>query len=164
MKKKLTFGQHLTGTRIFYAMMMLVLIFGLASPQAALAQQTSPFTATALTPDSTISIPKNLVVTPAGMTGVIVKLKGDALAGYQGDVAGFAATSPIITGSDTVDVNSKASRDYLGMLEQKHANFKSALSKLPQAKVVHDFQVVTNSVSVVLPVEQVPELAKMPEV
>jgi uncharacterized repeat protein (TIGR01451 family) len=164
MEKKMIFRRHPTGARMLYAFMMLIMVFGLAAPQTAIAQQSTPYTATALTPDSTISIPKGLVVNAQGITGVIVKLKGDSLASYQGDVAGLAATSPTTTGEDQLDVKSHNSQAYLGHLDQKHADFKNALGRVTGAKITRDFEIIMNSVAVQLPVDQISTLYKLPDV
>ncbi len=161
MEKKMSSGKHPTRARLLYAIMALVMVFAMAAPDSALA---SGYTASGLTPDSVITLPKGFVVSPQGTTGVIVKLRGDALASYQGNLPGLAATSPTTTGEDQLNVRSQASQAYLNHLAQTHADFKNAAAKLPGVKITRDFEIVTNSVSLVVPVEQVSSLYALPNV
>ncbi|MDD5369399.1 MAG: S8 family serine peptidase, partial [Anaerolineaceae bacterium] len=161
-------GQHLPKNpfkaRPLYGMMVVILLFSLGLSSTASAQQAGPFTATPLQPDSSYSIPKNLVVSPQGLTSVIVKLKGSGLASYQGDISGFPATSPAVTGEAHLNLTSSASVSYLGYLDQKQATIKQQIAQIQGAQVVQDYQVILNAVSVVLPVSEVEQLSSLPDV
>lgn len=87
-------------TRVFYLLIVLSVLLSLVIPSVALAQDPGSFSETPLFPDSSISVEKSTSTnTPtAGLVGVIVKLQGDSLATYTGDISGLAATSPSVTG------------------------------------------------------------------
>jgi uncharacterized repeat protein (TIGR01451 family) len=152
-------NKHHFGFRIFYVLIVAVLVTTLGNPYAALAQNTNRFSATQLSPDSTIS------TTKSGMVSVIVKFKGSALASYQGNIPGLAATSPSITKESQLNVKSQASQAYLNYLNQEHQTFIAAQAKsIPQAKITHDYTVVLNGLSVILPVDQLSTLENLPNV
>lgn len=153
------------GIRLFYLLMIAVLIVGMGSPSAALAQDTNRFTATPLSPDSTIAVAKADVNAATGLASVIVKLKGDALASYQGDIAGLPATSPSTTGQKKLNVRSKESQAYLSYLGNKHKAFTdAAIRNIPRAKAGQDFSVVINAVAMTVPADQIATLASLPDV
>lgn len=164
--KRQSIGKSHTRLKTTYLFLSLVLIFTLGFPSAALAQDpVPPFTATPLTPDYTISVEKSAPVVKDGLASVIVKLKGEALATYSGDVPGLAPTSPSITGAERLDPNSGDSQAYLSHLEAAHNQFKSAVaSAIPGARVTHDYTVIMNSVSMMVPEDQVSALYNLPEV
>jgi subtilisin family serine protease len=137
-----------------------VLVMALAPAEGVLAQDGSSFTATPLFPDSTISFDKS-----TGNVSVIVKLQGDSLAAYGGDIPGLPATSPRVTGEKKLNLHSQASQAYLKHLDKKHKDFQSqALAHIPQAKFTQDFQVIMNAVAMVLPADQVASLYTVPDV
>ena len=153
------------GIRLFYLLMVAVLVVGMGAPSAAYAQDTGPFTATPLTPDSTISVTKADINAATGMASVIVKLKGDSLASYQGDIPGLPATSPSKTGQKKLNVKSKESQAYLSYLGNQHKAFTDAATRsIPQAKAGQDFSVVINAVAMTVPADQITALASLPDV
>jgi hypothetical protein len=155
------------GTRVFYLLMVFCMIFALGAPSTAFAQDSAPFTATPLFPDSTISVDKSTSGNSPmpGMVSVIVKLQGASLATYTGDISGLAATSPSVTGEKKLNPNSKASNAYLKYLDQKHQNFKSAASAtIPQGQVTQDLKVILNAVAMIVPADQVSSLYALPNV
>jgi subtilisin family serine protease len=92
---------------------------------------------------------------------VIVKLEDASLAAYAGDVPGLAATSPTITGAK-LDVQSSDSLAYLKYLDQKQKAFEeAALLTVPEAKIIHRYQVVFGGVSMIVPESELEALAKM---
>lgn len=159
------FGAHPERARILNLLLILVLV--LAMPTSTLAQERYPtFTATALTPDSTFSIAKPAPGTAQqGLVSMIVKLQGDSLATYGGDIPGLEPTSPSITGEKHLNPNSHASKAYLQHLDKKHNDFRAAaITHLPQAQVTHDYEVIMNAVAMILPASQVADLYALPEV
>lgn len=155
------------GSRFFYILMVFSMIFALGAPSAALAQEPTPFLETPLFPDSTISVEKSTSnnSTVPGMVSVIVKLQGDSLASYTGDISGLAATSPSVTGDKKLNPNSNASHAYLKYLDQKHQNFESAASAaIPQGQVTQDLKVILNAVAMIVPADQVSTLSTLPNV
>lgn len=137
-----------------------ILMIGLVPAGGAFAQDSARFTATPLFPDSTISFDKS-----TGTVSVIVKLEGDSLAAYTGDIPGLAATSPSVTKEKKLNPNSKASQAYLKHLDQKHQEFKSAAAaNVPQGQVTRDLSVILNAVAMVVPADQVSSLYALPNV
>jgi subtilisin family serine protease len=154
-------GRH---TRTFHIIVVATLLLSMGVSSTALAQTGPQFTATPLTPESSYSMEKDLTVNAQGMTSVILKLKGSSLSSYKGDIAGFAATSPVATGESYLDVQSAASASYLGYLKAEHDAIKQDLTAVPEAKVTNDLNIVLNAVSVVLPASEVNRLKDLPNV
>lgn len=140
---------------------------------SAFAQDAGGFTATPLTPDSI-----EVAVKPEGaplaaieaqasgdsLVSVIVKLDDASLAAYQGGLPGLPATSPVVTGQP-LDVNSAASQLYLSHLAVEQGNLETNLVKAAlNAQITERFDIVIGGVAVVLPANQVGELAKLPGV
>ncbi len=153
--------------KLFYILMIAVLAFSIGVPAAALAQNPADFTAEPLFPDSTISYAKatSTDAQQPGMASVIVELNGDSLATYQGGITGLSPTSPAKTGAKKLNVNTSASKAYLGYLNSKHQRFiQAAANAVPQARVSQDFQVILNAVAMTVPVDQVSQLAGLPDV
>ena len=148
---------------LFSVLTMLVLA---CAPSFAQGVGPGGFQATPLTPESTIQIAKSAPATSgAKLTSVIVKLKGAPLAAYTGDIQGLAATSPSVTGEAKFNIESAASQAYLAHLAQEQALFiATATRAIPEAKVTYQYDVVLNGVAMVVPADQVSELAKLPSV
>ncbi|MGZ4792836.1 MAG: S8 family serine peptidase [Ilumatobacteraceae bacterium] len=130
----------------------------------------SSFTATALVPDSTISVAKSasgrlaqtdptlLGRTDATPINVVVKLDYDATASYKGDIAGLAATSPSVTGSELTGKSAaeRAYQNYTGGLDR---SFRDKLaSAVPAATAGMSLQTVYGGVAVRVPANQVSKL------
>ncbi|MGZ6950295.1 MAG: S8 family serine peptidase, partial [Ilumatobacteraceae bacterium] len=126
----------------------------------------SSFTATALVPDSTISVAKSasgrlaqtdptlLGRTDATPINVVVKLDYDATASYKGDIAGLAATSPSVTGSELTGKSAaeRAYQNYTGGLDR---SFRDKLaSAVPAATAGMSLQTVYGGVAVRVPANQ----------
>ncbi len=163
---KRLFRKHRLGVRVSTLLLVVILAFPFGGPTAAFAQNPHRnLNAAPIAPDWTLSILKNSPVSQQGMVSVIVKLKGDALASYQGNLLGLAATSPSKMGEKRLDLNSNASRAYMSYLDKTHQSFKTAVSsEIQQAKITYDYQVVLNSVAVVLPADQLGDLSSLPGV
>ena len=78
---------------------------------------------------------------------------------------GFAPTSPSVTGEARLNIESAASQAYLAHLAQEQADFIAAATKaIPEAKVTYQYDVVLNGVAMIVPADQVADLAKLPGV
>ncbi len=135
------------------------------------------FTATALTPESTYSLPEKnqgeaadslqafSAASGEQMVSVIVKLADDSLAAYDGGVLGLKATSPSVTGAEQLDVKSADSQLYLAYLAEQQSAFEAtALKAIPEAQVTHRFDVILGGVAMIVPESQVGALAGLPGV
>jgi hypothetical protein len=154
-----------------------ILISGLATSQAtAAAPGASRYTATALTPTSTIvseksasgqiarSDPALLARTDTTPVNVMVKLDYDAAASYQGGVAGLAATSPQVTGK-RLNKSDPAVTSYLRHADAESANASKRIrAAVPAAKVLSSFTLAYGGLSVRLPANQAKALLEIPGV
>jgi uncharacterized repeat protein (TIGR01451 family) len=158
--------QHGNGWTILSLFAILALLALTYAPSFAQGTGPSGFQATPLTPESTIQIAKSAPGTSATkLVSVIVKLKGAPLAAYTGDIQGLAATSPSVIGETKLNAESAASKAYLAHLAQEQALFVAAATRaVPEAKVTYQYDVVLNGVAMVVPADQVGELAKLPSV
>ncbi len=129
---------------------------------AVFAQGADPrFTATPLTPDSTISIGKGA----QSLAPLIVKLKDPPLATYSGGISGLAPTNPHATGAKRLELKTPASTAYLKHLAKQQADFEAqAKAAAPNGKVTHQYDVILNAVSMVVPVDQISAIAALPNV
>jgi uncharacterized repeat protein (TIGR01451 family) len=160
---------------------LLVVILTMLAGTASAFGQTPPnpnFTATPLSPSdqSTLAVAKDNAAQPqlqaargagtaAKRVGVIVKLKGDSLATYKGDVPGLAATSPVVTGAEKIDTQSASSKQYLGYLDaQQDALVASAQQAIPSASATQRLDVVVNAVAMQVPSDQIDILRALPGV
>lgn len=137
---------------------------GAAQPDSQLTD--SPFTAQALTPSERTAAPKApssklaqtdeslLDLTGRAPTPILVKLDHDPLATYQGEVAGYDATSPSVTG-DPLD-GDPAERRYEDFLSAREADFTAALARaVPAASVRQHLRTVYGGVAVTVPANRV---------
>ena len=144
----------------------LVLLVG-SVPLATAAQPPSKFTATALKPSSTVtgfksqsaglakSDPSLLKRRDPGMVNVMIKLDYDATASYAGDIQGFAATSPRVTGRKLTG-KSAAETKYLGRIKVQESAFIKALkAKVPSARIGESFRTVYGGISARVPAKDV---------
>lgn len=109
------------------------------------------------------------VVEPKDATGpgrYIVQLEDDALATYQGGIAGLEATSPMASGDTELDLNSEASVAYLNYLEKEQVAFLSATANALDRSVepVYQYKHALNGVVLVLTPEEAAAVAKLPGV
>jgi subtilisin family serine protease len=99
------------------------------------------------------------------LVGVIVKLKGDPLATYKGDVPGLGATSPLARGEAKVNLQSRESVQYRAYLKAKRDTLKTNASKTIRALTIgHEYDLVINGISAVVPQDQIGALAALPDV
>lgn len=100
-----------------------------------------------------------------GQISVFVQFKGDALATYEGDVAGLPATNPKARGEERLNLRSSDSVRYLNHLRAQRDTFKRNLkSRVPTAKTTHEFDIILNGVSLLVDPDDLGELAKLPNV
>jgi subtilisin family serine protease len=96
---------------------------------------------------------------------VIVKLKGEPLASYNGGVSGIPATNPHAKGKAKLDLKSRESQQYRAYLKGKHDTFTArAHQAIPQAAVTNDFDLVINGLAMRVPADQVAALSALPDV
>ncbi|MCU1365966.1 MAG: peptidase and in kexin sedolisin [Ilumatobacteraceae bacterium] len=165
-------------------------VFGLAAVAAlAMAVPTSPtvhagssatdpatFTATGLSPSSTAvgaksttgrlaeTDPTLLGRTDATPVNVVVKLDYDATASYTGDVEGFAATSPRVTGRKLTG-HTPAEVSYEGYTAGIDREFRgNVASHIPGATAGRSLQRVYGGVALTVPANQVSALLALPDV
>ncbi len=155
----------------------MVLIGGFVSGQAAAAPSGARgFTATGLTPTSTVATEKSasgqiaksdpalLARTDSAQVNVMVKLDYDAAASYKGGIAGLPATSPQLTGKRL----SKSDPDVARYL--RHADSESATAAqriraaVPAAAVTDSFTLAYGGLSVRLPANLAKQLIEVPGV
>ena len=128
----------------------------------------SNLTATALTPDSTITGSKseNLALTDPSLLGqtssnlinVMIKYDYDATASYVGGVAGFAPTSPKATGK-SLKQNAQAVQAYESYIKSKErATSASIKQAVPAASIGAGYTTVYGGVSARVPANQVAAL------
>ena len=103
--------------------------------------------------------------TKDGKVAVIVKLRNDSVASYRGGIAGLAATNPKARGQKTIDLKGKATTKYRSFLKGKQQTFAARLTgKVRGAKVTGRTDLVLNSVSAVVPADDMAAVAALPDV
>jgi hypothetical protein len=101
--------------------------------------------------------PSLLARTDSTPIPVLVKLDNDSVATYTGEVAGYAATSPAVTGRDLT--GSLAERRYESYLAQQEAEFADALAaQVPGARVRQSLRTVYGGVAALVPANRVRDL------
>jgi hypothetical protein len=153
-----------------------VLIVGTLSAAGPAAATPQPVPAPGVTEANTYTAPKSvsgqlaqtdqelLAQTGTKAVPVMVKLDYDALSSYLGDVAGYAATSPQVTGQP-LNPKSLASAMYLGYVHGVENRFTSALhTAVPDATVGNAYEGVYGGVAVRVPADQVSKLLSLPGV
>jgi hypothetical protein len=153
-------------------------VFVLSIPAGAGAApgQGSRFTAQPLTPSGTVTGFKaqssQLAQTDPSLLGlsgtkalrVMIKLDYDPSASYTGTIAGFAATSPSVTGHKLTG-KSNAERAYGQYMKAQRSAFSSELaSAVPNATVGEAFDTVFGGVSATIPANSVSRILALPGV
>jgi len=131
-----------------------------------------PFTATPLTPTGRITAVKSRLArtdpalvrrTGPSPVPIMVKLDHDALATYPGDVAGYAATSPAVTGRPLS--GSAAERAYLKHLARQEDAFIARLRRtVPQASVGRRLRTVYGGIAATAPANRLADVLRIPGV
>jgi subtilisin family serine protease len=131
------------------------------------------FTATPLTPTGRVTGSKSsrlattdpdlLASTGSRPVPVVVKLNHDALATYDGDVAGIPATSPAVTGRPLS--GGPAERAYLRHVAKRERTFIDRLLRdVPQARVGRRLRTVYGGVAVTVPADALADVVAIPGV
>ena len=96
----------------------------------------------------------------------IVTLTDAPLARYRGEVRGLAATSPVVTGDDRLDVESAESQAYLAYLESQQTDVIGRIAGQLRANpyIPHRYQVATNGFAIELTPEEAQAVANIPGV
>jgi subtilisin family serine protease len=133
-------------------------------PSAGIAEASTYTAAKSITGQLAQTDPAVLKLTGTSKVPVMVKLDYDALGSYLGNIAGYAATSPQVTGHP-LNPNSAASRKYLGYVQGVEDRFSSALHSLvPDATIGNTYRAVYGGVAVRAPANQVSKLLSLPGV
>jgi subtilisin family serine protease len=105
-----------------------------------------------------------LGVTSSKPVNVVVKLDYDSLAAYRGDVKGYAATSPSVTGR-RLDLDNASVRKYSGYVRGVEGEFLRALrARLPAAKAGRSLRTVYGGVALRVAGNRVGDLLRLPGV
>lgn len=136
---------------------------------ASAAEPQHPADATALTPDERIDVlgsptsrmaqtdPSLLELTGTEEVPILVKLDHDATAVYTGDVDGYAATSPAVTGQELT--GGAAEQRYEAYLADLEAQFASQLAEVaPEASIRQRLRTVYGGVAVTVPADRIDEV------
>ena len=95
---------------------------------------------------------------------VMVKFDYDGAASYMGGVAGYAATSPSVTGK-ALRKNAKAVNRYTDYLAKREAAIVSAIAaKIPGAKVLLSYRIAYGGVAMMVPGNQIKAILTVPGV
>ncbi|MGI8721221.1 MAG: S8 family serine peptidase [Geodermatophilaceae bacterium] len=110
------------------------------------------------------SDPSVLEAAGTEITAVVVKLDYDSLATYEGDLPGYAATSPSVTNAP-FDRGSQAARRYEGLIAGIESGFVAALrAAVPGAVVGRQLRTVYGGVALTLPANRAGDLLALPGV
>ena len=122
---------------------------------------TAPLRAVELIDQSSIKVESS---SPSGWVSVIVKLDMEPVATYSGTIKELAATQ-LKSNEQRLSLKSKAVQDYLEFLNNKQDAFAQAVkSNIPQAKLVHRYNLLVGGASLVVPADKVAEIARLPGV
>ncbi|MBU1865286.1 MAG: S8 family serine peptidase [Actinobacteria bacterium] len=107
----------------------------------------------------------NFAKSGRNLVPIIVKLDEQAVASYDGSVAGLAATSPVLLGLDKLDADSEAVVSYRAHLANRHALFAASARRVaPQATVTHSYDIAFGGVAMIVPADAITAIAKLPGV
>ena len=110
------------------------------------------------------SDPNVLKLTGTKPVSVMVKLDYDALGSYSGDLTGFPATSPRVTGHP-LNVDSAAALAYTGHIKSIENGFLSGLhAAIPSAVVGTAYRTLYGGLTLRVPSDQVSRLLSLPGV
>ena len=153
----------------------IVFVMGTMLPAAAVTRTADAFTATKLTPTSRVngfksatsdlaqSDKKLLARNDNARVPVVIKLDYDAIATYQGNVRGFRATSPRVTGRPLSGI-SAAERAYTRYITRKESALINALGRMAGVKVGLRLRTVYGGISAVMPARLAKKVAALPGV
>jgi subtilisin family serine protease len=114
-----------------------------------------------------VSLESTYEVAPAVVDGeklisVIITLDEQPAASYEGDVAGFEATSPDVTGDTKLSAEAPEVSDYAKYLGNKHRKFERALkAAVPSAQVTQSYELIVGGVAALVPAGELDAISKM---
>ncbi|MCF4120515.1 S8 family serine peptidase [Antribacter sp. KLBMP9083] len=118
----------------------------------------SPTSALAQTPDSLLGL------TSGNPVDVIVKYDYDAVASYEGGVAGYSATSPKVTGKE-LSTKDTATRRYEAFVKGQERDITADVKAAVPGVTVHEsFTTVYGGVAATVPGDKIDELLAVPGV
>jgi len=138
---------------------------GNASQINALHNDSVPISPDKMVPDDEVTLKSALKELPTPNT-YIIQLTDPPLASYQGGVQGISATSPRVTGSARLDMQSTASLQYQSYLAKKQDALLSAMSVTLDRPVnaIYQFHTSVNGISIELSEIEAQKIAKLPGV
>ena len=153
-----------------------ILVLGVTAPGATALEPQGELTATPLELIERVPGAKapssRLAETDAGLlarddaqvTQVMIKLDYDAVASYQGGVAGLAATSPLTTGQ-ALSGSSPAEVSYISYIQSREVDFIGQLTQqVPSAQVHASLRVVYGGIAAAIPANAVETVLAIPGV
>ncbi len=103
--------------------------------------------------------------TTDGNVVVLVELSLPPISRYEGGVPGFASTASAKTSPSLLSATREAVRRYRGLLEEKQETVLESLrTRVPRAEVGARYQTVLNGFALVLPIESLDDLTRLPGV
>jgi len=143
--------------KLFNIFSVLMIVAMLAMPVSALAKAPEPDTEPQ--PAQTATLPWT---DPAEKAVYIIRLADDPIATYDGDIAGFAATSPAVLGTQKV-AQDAAVNAYLGYLQNVQAAFINEMESVigHPADVKFTYQYAYNGMAVELTAAEALAISKM---
>ncbi|WP_402469724.1 S8 family serine peptidase [Isoptericola aurantiacus] len=112
-----------------------------------------------------VETPKKLLkISSSKKIPVLVKYDYDAVASYDGSVAGFDATSPAVTGKSLAE-DGKAEKRYRGYVSKQERSITADVTDaVPATEVVDSFDTVYGGVAALVPGDRIPDLLEVPGV
>ena len=153
----------------------IALLMGTMLPAAAVDRTADALTATQLTPTSRVtgfkaassrlakSDKKLLARNDSARVPVVIKLDYDAIASYQGNIPGFRATSPRVTGR-ALSGKSAAERAYTRYILRQENAVVDALGRMAGVKVGLKLRTVYGGLAAVIPAKLAKQIARLPGV
>ncbi|HET7830068.1 MAG TPA: S8 family serine peptidase [Candidatus Limnocylindrales bacterium] len=103
--------------------------------------------------------------TADGDVALVVELEDPAVASYRGGRNGIGATNPRANGKTRIDFKAKATKEYRAFLKGRQNAFVGRLKgAVPEAAVSDQTDLALNAVSVIVPPDQVADVAALPGV
>lgn len=125
--------------------------------------------APALTPDGAVTV-SSVVDVPTANIGstkrlpVVIRLELQSVADYDGSIAGFEATSPLVTG-EAIDANSASVRSYRGLVADEAARVGDVLeSSIAGAEALRSIDIAFAGITALVPADQIAAVASLPGV
>lgn len=147
---------------------VLTTVVALAGAAALVAGMSQPVAAQSSNPDAHQELPpqRDGFETESDTGLWIVRFEDPSLARYAGEISGLPATSPAVTGTGELDVNSPSSVAYLDHLDGVHNEFVTSMEGTLDRSVTVPFQYqnVLNAMAVEVSAAEAAQLAGLPGV